>query len=69
MNYWVYFNQRPVVDPADLLVMDDAHLSEHCLHSLCLVELNRYQHEILSKDLVTEIEARFPEYSILMLIN
>jgi Type III restriction enzyme, res subunit len=34
MNYWVYFNQNPVLDPADLLVMDDAHLGEHCLHSL-----------------------------------
>src|SRR5882672_3962151 len=34
MNYWVYFNQSPVVDPADLVVMDDAHLAEHCLHSL-----------------------------------
>ena len=33
MNYWVYFNQNPVVDPADVLVMDDAHLAEHCLHS------------------------------------
>src|SRR6266480_3591507 len=34
MNYWVYFNQNPVLDYADLLIMDDAHLAEHCLHSL-----------------------------------
>ena len=26
MNYWVYFNQNPAIDPADFLVMDDAHL-------------------------------------------
>lgn len=38
MNYWVYFNQNPVIDPADLLFMDDAHLAEHCLHSLYSVD-------------------------------
>jgi hypothetical protein len=28
MNYWVMFNQNPVIDSADLLVIDDAHLAE-----------------------------------------
>lgn len=65
MNYWVYYNQNPVIDPADLLVMDDAHLAEHCLHSLYSVEINRYSHEILFNTIVSELQARFPEYSVL----
>ena len=34
MNYWVYFNGRPVVQPADLVIFDDAHLAEQPLSSL-----------------------------------
>jgi Type III restriction enzyme, res subunit len=64
MNYWVYFNQNPVLDPADLLVMDDAHLAEHCLHSLYSVEINKYDHEGLFKSLLTELRERFPEYAV-----
>lgn len=65
MNYWVYFNQNPIIDPADLLIMDDAHLAEHCLHSLYSVEVDRLRHESLFKSLVTELRERFPEYSVL----
>ncbi len=65
MNYWVYFNQSPVVDPADLLVMDDAHLAEHCLHSLYSVEVSRHKHAQLFAALVQELQARFPEYGVL----
>jgi hypothetical protein len=65
MNYWVYFNQNPVVDNADLLVMDDAHLAEHCLHSLWSVEIDRHEHNNLFKALVTELVNLFPEYTIL----
>ena len=65
MNYWVYFNQNPVIDPADLLFMDDAHLAEHCLHSLYSVEINRHAHDSLYETLVTELSVRFPEYSVL----
>lgn len=65
MNYWVYFNQNPVIDPANLLVMDDAHLAEHCLHSLYSVEIKRHAHENLFNALITELQSRFPEYSVL----
>jgi hypothetical protein len=65
MNYWVYFNQNPVIDAADLLIMDDAHLAEHCLHSLYSVEINRGDHKELFEAIVTELAARFPEYSVL----
>jgi hypothetical protein len=64
MNYWVYFNQNPVLDPADLLVMDDAHLAEHCLHSLFSVEINRYFHPELFSTIVTTLHESFPEYSV-----
>jgi len=65
MNYWVYFNQNPVIDPADLIVMDDAHLAEHCLHSLYSVEIERSSHGNLFMTLITELRERFPEYSVL----
>jgi len=65
MNYWVYFNQNPVVDNAGLLVMDDAHLAEHCLHSLWSVEIDRYEHDNLFKALIAELVNRFPEYTVL----
>lgn len=65
MNYWVYFNQNPAIDPADLLVMDDAHLAEHCLHSLFSVQIGRHSHEALFKTVVSEVLDRFPEYSVL----
>ena len=64
MNYWVYFNQNPVIDIADLLIMDDAHLAEHCLHSLYSVEIERHVHESLFKTLITELQERFDEYSV-----
>lgn len=65
MNYWVYFNQNPVVDNADLLILDDAHLAEHCLHSLYSVEVTRYGHNSLFKALIAELANRFPEYTVL----
>jgi hypothetical protein len=65
MNYWVYFNQNPVIDPADLLVMDDAHLAEHCLHSLYSVEISKFDHRELFTSLVTELQTQFPEYAAL----
>lgn len=34
MNYWVYFNSKPVPTPADLVIFDDAHLAEQPLSSL-----------------------------------
>src|SRR5260370_13371871 len=65
MNYWVYFNQIPAIDPADLLVMDDAHLAEHCLHSLFSVQIGRHSHEALFKTIFSKVQERFPEYSVL----
>ena len=65
MNYWVYFNQNPVVDPADLVVMDDAHLAEHCLDSLYSVMISRKDHKDLFEQLVRELHERFPDHAVL----
>lgn len=65
MNYWVYYNQNPVVDRSDLLVMDDAHLAEHCLHSLYSVEISRHRHPELFRMISSELLSRFPEYAVL----
>lgn len=47
MNYWVMFNQNPVIDSADLLVIDDAHLAEGALDSLYSAEIDRHDHPAL----------------------
>lgn len=65
MNYWVYFNQSPVIDPADLVIMDDAHLAEHSLHSLYSVEIDKFSHQTLFHALAAELNRRFPEYRVL----
>jgi hypothetical protein len=41
MNYWVYFNASPKVQPADLLIFDDAHLAEQPLTSLSSLRIGR----------------------------
>jgi hypothetical protein len=65
MNYWVYFNQNPSIDNADMLIMDDAHLAEHCLHSLYSVEINRYKHRDLFSVIITELQNHYPEYKVI----
>lgn len=34
MNYWTYFNTNPKVQPADVLILDDAHLAEQPLFAM-----------------------------------
>jgi hypothetical protein len=41
MNYWVYFNNRPRVQPADLVIFDDAHLAEQPLSSMFTLRVER----------------------------
>jgi hypothetical protein len=41
MNYWVYFNSSPKAAPADLLILDDAHLAEQPLSDLFTLRLTR----------------------------
>jgi hypothetical protein len=41
MNYWVYFNSRPRVQPADLLILDDAHLAEQPITDMFTLRIAR----------------------------
>lgn len=41
MNYWVYFNSSPRVEPADLVIFDDAHLAEQPLAGLFTLRVPR----------------------------
>ena len=63
LNYWGYINQSPGIEPADVLVMDDAHLAESAAHSLFSLEIHRHEHSELFSRLVTALAARFPHYT------
>ena len=65
MNYWVMFNVNPVVDSADLLIVDDAHLAEGALEGLFSMRIDRYAHPQLFSMLTSELEARLPYYASL----
>lgn len=41
MNYWVYFNSSPRVEPADLVIFDDAHLAEQALAGMFTLRIPR----------------------------
>ncbi|MYC84366.1 MAG: hypothetical protein F4X18_02470 [Acidimicrobiia bacterium] len=41
MNYWVYFNSNPRPQPADLLILDDAHLAEQPLVGMYKLRIPR----------------------------
>jgi hypothetical protein len=41
MNYWVYFNSNPRVEPADLVIFDDAHLAEQPLAGMFTLRIPR----------------------------
>jgi len=41
MNYWVYFNASPKVQPADVLIFDDAHLAEQSLAGMYTLRISR----------------------------
>jgi Type III restriction enzyme, res subunit len=63
MNYWVYFNQNPVLDVADLVVMDDVHLADGALQSLFSVEITRRDHPQLFQRLADLLGDRLPGYA------
>lgn len=65
MNYWVMFNANPVVDSADLLIVDDAHLAEGALVSGFSVQIDRASHPQLFAALVEDLAVRLPDYASL----
>lgn len=65
LNYWGYINESPGIDPADVLIFDDAHLAENAAHGLFSLDVSRFDHENLYNELVAAIADRFPHYSII----
>jgi len=63
LNYWGYINQSPGIEPADILVMDDAHLAENAAHSLFSIEVTRFDHSALYETLLQTLADRFPHYA------
>ena len=47
MNYWVYFNSSPVPEPADLVILDDAHLAEQPLTGLDVLRIDKRSEDTL----------------------
>lgn len=43
MNYWTYFNSSPKVEPADLVIFDDAHLAEQPLAGLFAIRIDSWR--------------------------
>lgn len=62
LNYWGYINQSPGIDPADVVVLDDAHLAENAAHGLFSLDVNKSKHEKLFQELIAALAFRFPHY-------
>jgi hypothetical protein len=62
LNYWGYINQSPGIDPAEVLVLDDAHLAENAAHGLFSLDVNRVKHEKLFEELIAALASRFQHY-------
>lgn len=65
MNYWVYFNTRPVPQPADLVIFDDAHVAEQPLASLFSLRISRRDWTDLYQGICDLILAHSNAYSSL----
>lgn len=63
LNYWGYINQSPGVEPADVLILDDAHLAESAAHGLFSIEISRHEHAQLYSNLIATLATRFPHYT------
>jgi hypothetical protein len=62
MNYWVYFNSRPRVAPADVVLFDDAHIAEQPLSGLFTLRIPGYGDATLYRALCDLVLARTSAY-------
>src|SRR5260370_26528227 len=62
MNYWNYFNERPGVSPAQLLILDDVHLAEGPLRDFFTVEIAAGAP--LFDEVLRRIQQRFSYYGM-----
>lgn len=65
MNYWVYFNSRPRVQPADVIIFDDAHLAEQSLTGLAGVRISAAADPVLYVGVCDLLMAHTSAYSSL----
>jgi hypothetical protein len=63
LNYWGYINQSPGIEPADVLILDDAHLAESAAHGLFSIEISRHEYAQLYGNLIAQLATRFPHYT------
>jgi DNA-binding TFAR19-related protein (PDSD5 family) len=61
MNYWNYFNVRPGVEPAGMVILDDVHLLEGQLRDIFTVSIPRSH--ALFKEILRRIAERYPYYA------
>jgi hypothetical protein len=69
MNYWTYFNTNPKVEPADLVIFDDAHLAEQPLAALFAIRIERSQQPDLYVRLCDLVLAHTELYSSIELMR
>lgn len=68
MNYWTYFNTSPKVEPADLVIFDDAHLAEQPLAGMFAIRVDRHSHPDLYRhlcDLVLSHTELYPQIELM----
>lgn len=68
MNYWTYFNTSPRVEPANLVIFDDAHLAEQPLAGLFGVRIDRrHQADLYGRfcDLVLAYTDLYPSVELM----
>lgn len=60
MNYWAYFNVNPRPTPAEVLILDDAHLAESAISGLFSVRVKRSESNDLYTGIVSAIKSLRP---------
>jgi len=66
MNYWAYINSKPRLIPADILILDDAHLAENAISGLFSVRIKRDDDRALFNQLIEVIRSLRPgRYSVI----
>jgi len=68
MNYWTYFNAAPRVEPADVIIFDDAHLAEQPLVERFAIRIDRKSDTDLYEalcDLVLDYTDLYPSITLM----
>jgi len=69
MNYWTYFNSNPKVEPADLVIFDDAHLAEQPLAGMFAIRIDRRTQGVLYERLCDLVLAHTDLYPSIELMR